>query len=248
MTTTSTPYRGFRFPAEVIGHAVRLCHCFSLSLRDVELILAARGIVVSCKGIREWGLRLGRQFASTLKRRGPKPGDKWHVDEVLIRMGGKQHHLWRAIDQDGHGLDILVRSRRNTRAARRFLRKLLRGRQHVPRVIITKKLKSYAAAARTILPPVEHRQSKDRNNRIEVSLSAHARIRIHVQLRRYRLTAAQHRAARDAAFRTWREVVGVPAPAWAPDRPPTLHIESLANLTTPAIRGCHSSRHILWTI
>ena len=97
MARAPNPYRGFRYPAEVIEHAVWLYHCFSLSLRDVETILAARGIVVSYESVREWGLRFGRQFANELKRRRPKPGDKWHLDEVFIRIGGKQHYLWRAI-------------------------------------------------------------------------------------------------------------------------------------------------------
>ncbi len=170
MTYAPNPYRGFRYPAEVIQHAVWLYHCFSLSLRDVETILAARGIVVSDESIREWGLRFGRLFANELKRRRPRPGDKWHLDEVFIRVGGKQHYLWRAVDQNGHVLDILVQSRRNTKAAKRFFRKLLRGLQYAPRVIVTDKLGSYAAAKRTILPHVEHRQSKYLNNRAEVSL------------------------------------------------------------------------------
>ena len=84
MTASPNPYRGFRYPAEVIRHAVWLCHCFNLSLRDVETILAARGVVVSYESIRAWGLRFGRLFATTLKQRRPKPGDKWHLDEVLI--------------------------------------------------------------------------------------------------------------------------------------------------------------------
>ena len=117
MTTSPNPYRGFRFPAEIIEHAVWLYHCFSLSLRDVETILAARGVVVSYESIREWGLRFGRLFANTLKRSRPKPGDKWHLDEVFLRIQGKTHYLWRAVDQHGHVLDILVQSRRNARAA-----------------------------------------------------------------------------------------------------------------------------------
>jgi putative transposase len=234
MAHAPNPYRGFRYPAEVIQHAVWLYHCFSLSLRDVETILAARGIVVSYESIREWGLRFGRQFANELKRRRPKPGDKWHLDEVFIRIGGKQHYLWRAVDQDGHVLDILVQSRRNTQAAKRFFRKLLRSLQYAPRVIVTDKLKSYAAAKRKVLPHVEHRQSKYLNNRAEVShqptrrrerqmqrfksarhaqrfLSIHARIHNHFQLRRHRLTADEHRAARTNAFRIWQEVAGVAA-------------------------------------
>ena len=235
MTMSSNLYRGFRFPREVIEHAVWLYHCFSLSLRDVELILAARGVVVSYESIREWGLRFGRIFANTLKRRRPQPGDKWYMDEVFIRIRGKQHYLWRAVDQDGNVLDILVQSRRSARAANRFFRKLLKGLQYVPRVIVTDKLKSYAVAKRKILPGVEHRQSRYLNNRTEVShqptrrrerqmkrfnsarhaqrfLSTHSRIHNHFQLRRHHLSGNQHRAARDAAFRTWREVAEV-APA-----------------------------------
>ena len=90
MTMASNPHRGFRFPAALIGHAAWLCHCFSLGLRDVETILAGRGVVVSYEGIRTWGLRFGRQFANPLKRRRPRPGDKWHLDEVFIRIRGKQ--------------------------------------------------------------------------------------------------------------------------------------------------------------
>ena len=169
MTMSSNPYHGFRFPHGVIQHAVWLYHCFSVSLRDVELILAARGIVVSYESIREWGLRCGRIFANMLRRRRPRPGDKWYMDEVFIRIRGKQHYLWRAVDQDGNVLDILVQSRRSATAAKRFFRKLLKGLRYIPRVIVTDKLKSYATAKRKILPSVEHRQSRYLNNRAEVS-------------------------------------------------------------------------------
>ncbi len=99
MTTSPHPYRGFRFPAEIIEHAVWLYHCFSFSLRDVETILAARGMRVSYESIRAWSLRFGRLFANTLKRRRPRPGEKWSMDEVFIRIRGKLHYLWRAVDQ-----------------------------------------------------------------------------------------------------------------------------------------------------
>jgi putative transposase len=227
----SNTYRGFRFPADIIEHAVWLYHCFSLSLRDVELILAVRGIVVSYESIRDWGLRFGRMFANTLKRRRPRPGDKWFLDEVFIRIRGEQHYLWRAVDQDGTVLDILVQSRRNAKAAKRFFRKLLRGSQYVPRVIITDKLKSYAVAKREIMPGVKHRQSRYLNNRAEVShqptrrrerqmqrfkspkqaqhfLSTHSRIHDHFQLHRHRIAANEYRAARDVAFGVWRDVTG----------------------------------------
>ena len=142
--TSSNPYRGFRYPAEVIEYA-GLYHYFSLSLRDVETILAARCIVVSYESIREWGQRFGRLFANALKRRRPRPGDKWHLDAVFVRIGGKLNNLWRAVDQHGHVLDLLVQSWRNAGAAKRFFRKLLRGLQYVPRVIVTD---SCAATAR----------------------------------------------------------------------------------------------------
>ena len=98
----TNPYRGFRFPTEVIQHAVWLYHCVSLSLREVELILAARGVVVSYESIREWGLRFGRLSTDTLKRHRPRPGNKWHLNEVFIRIRGRLHYFWRAIDQHGH--------------------------------------------------------------------------------------------------------------------------------------------------
>ena len=232
MTKMPDPYRGFRFPAEIIAHAVWLYHGFSLSLRDVETILAERGIVVSYESIRAWSLRFGRAFANALKRRRPRPGDKWHLDEVLLRIGGKQHYLWRAVDQHGTVLDILVQSRRNAKAAKRFFKKLLKGLQYVPRVIVTDKLRSYGAAKRQILPGVEHRQSRYLNNRAEVShqptrrrerqmqrfksarhaqrfLSSHGQIHNLFQLRRHCFTASQHRAAQDRAFQTWRDVNGI---------------------------------------
>ena len=130
MRMVPNPYRGFRFPAEVIEHAVWLYHCFSLSLREVELILAARGVVVSHESIREWGLRFGRMLANALKRRRARPGDNWHMDELFIRIRGELLYLWRAVDQDGNVLDILVQGRRNAKAAKRFFRKLLKGLQY----------------------------------------------------------------------------------------------------------------------
>jgi putative transposase len=193
------------------------------------MILASRGIVVSYESIRDWGLRFGRMFANTLRRRRPRPGDKWFLDEVFNRIRGEQHYLWRAVDQEGHLLDVLVQSRRSAKAAKRFFRKLLRGLQYIPRVIVTDKLKSYAAAKREIMPSVEHRQSQYLNNRAEVShqhtrrrerqmqrfkssrqaqrfLSTHSRIHNHFQLHRHRAAAVDHRPARNAAFRIWREV------------------------------------------
>ena len=163
------PHYRHRFSAEIISHAVWLYHVFSLSLRDVELLLAEWGIVVSYETVRRWCQKFGQSFANSLRRRRPRPGDKWYMDEVFIRIQGVQHYLWRAVDQDGVVLDILVQERRDAKAAKRFFRRLLKGLQYVPRVIVTDKLRSYGAAQRQILPAVEHRQSRYLNNRAENS-------------------------------------------------------------------------------
>ncbi|MFH5926735.1 DDE-type integrase/transposase/recombinase [Roseomonas xinghualingensis] len=131
--------------------------------------MAARGAVVSYGTIREWGLHFGRRFANALKRRRRRPGNKRLLDEVFGRIRGKQHNFWCAVDHDGKVLDILVQSRGSAKAAKQIFRKLLKDLQYVPRVIVADKLKSYAAAKRDILPGVEHRQSRFRNNRAEVS-------------------------------------------------------------------------------
>jgi putative transposase len=125
--------------------------------------------VVTYETIREWSLRFGRTYAMTLKRRWPRPGDKWFLDEVFVHVRGKLHYLWRAVDQHGNLLDVLVQGRRNKKAAKRFVRKLLKRLCYVPRVRVTDKLGSYGAAEREILPAVEHRQSRYLNNRCEVS-------------------------------------------------------------------------------
>ena len=133
-------------------------------LRMVEEMLAARGISVTHETIRQWGLKFGQVFANRIRRRAPRRGDKWHLDEVVISIAGKKHWLWRAVDQDGFVLDILVQSRRDKKAAKRLFRKLLKKQGRAPRVLITDKLRSYAAAKREIMPGVEHRQHKGLNN------------------------------------------------------------------------------------
>ena len=127
MTPEFASYHRHRFPVEIISHAVWLYHVFSLSLRDVELILAERGIVVTHESIRHWCLKFGSDFARKLRRRRPQPGDAWHLDEVFIRIRGVLHYLWRAVDQHGVVLDILVQDRRNGAAAKRFFKHLLHG-------------------------------------------------------------------------------------------------------------------------
>ena len=160
MKRAPDPHYRHRFPAEIISHAVWLYHTFCLSFRDVELMLAERGIEVSYETIRRWCRKFAQTFANRLRRRRPRPGDRWHLDEVFIRINGVQHYLWRAVDQDGVVLDVLVQSRRNTKAAKRFFKKLLKSLRYVPRVVVTDKLGSYGAAKRQIIPHVEHRQSR----------------------------------------------------------------------------------------
>src|SRR3954467_5593233 len=141
MTTPACPdyagYAGYRFPAEVISHAVWLYFRFPLSLRNADEILAARGIVVSHETVRQWGLKFGQGIANRIRRRLPRAGDKWHLDEAAVKIAGKKHWLWRAVDQTGMVLDVLVQSRRDKRAAKRLLRKLLKKKRRPPRVMIT---------------------------------------------------------------------------------------------------------------
>ena len=170
MTTPACPsYAGYRFPAEVISHAVWLYFRFPLSLRMVDELLAARGIVVSYETVRQWARKFGQAFANQIRRWLPAAGDKWHMDEVVITIRGVKHWLWRAVDQTGTVLDILVQSRRDTKAAKRLMRKLLKRQCRAPRVLVTDKLASYGAARREMMPSVEHRAHKGLNNRAENS-------------------------------------------------------------------------------
>jgi putative transposase len=148
---------------------VWLYHRFPLILREVQEMMMARGVLVTYETIGQWCRKFGQTFANGLCRRRPRPGDKWHLDEVLLTINGKRQYLWRAVDQHGNVLDILVTSRRDARSAKRFFRKLLTGLRYVPRVIVTDKLRSYGAAHREVLHSVEHRRSKYLNNRAENS-------------------------------------------------------------------------------
>src|SRR5215213_5800810 len=229
-------YKRHRFPPAIIGRAVWLYFRFALSYRDVEDLLAERGVEVSYETIRQWCRKFGQSYANELRRRRPRPGDKWHLDEVFVSINGVQHYLWRAVDQDGTVLDILVQPRRDKAAAVRFLRQLLKGLAYVPRVVIADKLASYGAALREVLPSVEHRQHKRLNNRAENShqptrererrmrrfkdpghaqrfLAAYGPIASHFRPRRHRLTAAAYRETRTERFATWRAVTGVPVMA-----------------------------------
>jgi putative transposase len=229
--TEKPSYKGFRFPAEIISHCVWLYHRFSLSFREVEEMMLQRGVVVSHESIRQWCAKFGQTYANALRRRRARPGDRWHLDEVFIKINGRIHYLWRAVDQHGTVLDILVTSRRDTQAATRFFRKLLTGLQYVPRVVITDKLGSYQAARRRAARSVEHRQSKYLNNRAENShqptrqreramkrftspghaqrfLSAFSGISPHFRPRRHRLRAGEYRREMAVRFTAWNEVTG----------------------------------------
>ena len=151
MNNRELSYTGYRFPPQIIGHAVWLYHRFCLSFRDAEDLLAQRGITVSYETIRQWCRTFGPEYARTLRRRQGRLGDTWYLDELFVKIQGRRRYLWRAVDQDGDLLDILVQSRRDRRAATRFFRKLLKAQGRAPRRLVTDKLRSYAAAHRTVL-------------------------------------------------------------------------------------------------
>ena len=134
-----------------------------------EVVLDGQGVIVTYETIRQWCAKFGTVYAAGLRRRQPRPGDKWHLDEVFLTINGRRHYLWRAVDQDGNVLDILVQPRRDAKAAKRFFRKLLTKQCRVPRVLVTDKLRSYQVAHRAVMPSVEHRQSRYLNNRAENS-------------------------------------------------------------------------------
>jgi len=234
MTLASDPptYTGYRFPAEIISHAVWLYFRFSLSYRDVEELMAARGVVLTYETVRQWCQKFGQKYANQLRRRRAQTGDKWHLDEVFLKINGRLHYLWRAVDQEGNVLDILVQSRRNKAAARKFFRKLLKGCHYVPRVLITDKLASYRAAKQEVRPSVEHRMHKRLNNRAENShqptrqrervmrrfkspghaqrfLAAHGLSRDHFCPRRHLVGAQQYRDVRQERFAVWNTITGV---------------------------------------
>ena len=228
----TTLYKRHRFPANIISHCVWLYFRFCLSDRDVEALMAARGVLLTYEAVRYWCRKFGQTYANQLRRRRPRPGDKWHLDEVVLTINKVRHYLWRAVDQDGNVLDILVQRRRNKAAAKKFFRKLLKRCQYAPRVLITDQLKSYGAAKRELLPGVEHRQHRYLNNRAENShqptrqrerrmqgfkspghaqrfLSAYGPISQHFRPRRHRLAAHDYRQEMVQRFQVWREVTAL---------------------------------------
>ncbi|MEU9370730.1 IS6 family transposase [Streptomyces avermitilis] len=231
MGSAPPSYKGHRYPVEIIAHCVWLYHRFPLSFREVEELMLERGVVVSYETIRRWCAKFGQAYANGLRRRRPRPGDKWHLDEVFIKVSGELAYLWRAVDQDGNVLDILVQNRRDKAAARRFFRRLLKKTSVVPRVVVTDKLRSYGAAHREVMPSVEHRSHKGLNNRAENShqptrqreramkgfhsvggaqrfLSAFSGISPHFRPRRHLMTAPDHRAEMTVRFAIWEQITG----------------------------------------
>ena len=226
MKNNSPSYHGYRFPPEIISHAVWLYHRFCLSFRDVEELLAERGITVSYETVRQWCRKFGPEYARRLKRRQGRLGDTWHLDELFVNIRGQQHYLWRAVDQDGDVIDILLQPPRDRRAAERFFRKLLKDQGGVPRRMVTDKLRSYAAAHRTTMPSVAHDTSQYANNRAEVSheptrqrergmrrfksmaqaqrfLSVHGITQNLFRVGRHLLRASNYRIPRARAFVVW---------------------------------------------
>jgi putative transposase len=228
---TTPSYRGYRFPREIIAYCNWLYFRFNLSFRDVQEMMLERGVEVSHEAIRLWCLKFGTEYARRLCRRRARPGDTWHLDEVFCKINGQLVYLWRAVDQSGEVLDVLVQKRRDTKAAKRFFRKLLKGLQFVPRTIVTDKLASYGAAARDIIPDVAHHRARRLNNRAENShqptrereramrrfksmrqaqrfLAVHARISNHFRPGRHLMRAFNYRTLMTERFASWSKIAG----------------------------------------
>jgi putative transposase len=231
---SDNPYRGHRFAREIISYAVGFYYRFAVSFRDVEEAMASRGVLVSYETVRRWCEKFGHLYVVGLRERRPRSGDKWHLDEVFLNINRALHYLWRAVDQNGVVIDILVQPKRDRFAAMRFFRKLLRATGRRPRVIVTDKLRSYAAAKRIVMPGVAHWQHRYLNNRAENShhptrerekrmrrfksaghaqrfVEVHGIIGSHFRPRRHLLSAADYRRLRSKRFRIWNEVTGATA-------------------------------------
>ena len=228
-TRRSRRYFRHRFSPDIISHAVWLYHRYGLSFRDVEDLLAERVITVSYETIRQWCGKFGPDYARRLKRHQGRLGDTWFLDEVFVTINGQRQYLWRAVDQDGDVIDILVQPRRDGRAAWRFFRRLLKSQRQEPVRIVTDKLGSYRVAHREVMPFVSHDTTRYANNRAEVSHQptrqrerqmrgftspAHAQrfLRVHgviqnlFRVGRHRLRAVHHRMLRARSFTVWAEV------------------------------------------
>jgi putative transposase len=162
-------YKRHRFPPDIISYAVWLYYRFNLSHRDVEDLLAERGITVSYESIRLWCIKFGAKYARRLKRKHRGYGDTFFIDEVFVKINGKQHYLWRAVDQDGEVVDVFLHAKRDGAAAKRFFKRLLRSYGGEPRKIVTDKLRSYGVAHRELMADIIHDTSQYANNRAELS-------------------------------------------------------------------------------
>jgi putative transposase len=225
-------YFRHRFPGEIISYCVWLYYTFPLSYRDIEKMMLYRGIEVTYESIREWCQKFGQQYANQVRRKRPYITDKWHLDEMVITIKKQQYYLWRAVDSEGNVLDVLLQRHRDTKAAERFFRRLLKKQDFVPRVMVTDKLKSYEAAKKRVMPSVEHRQHKGLNNRAENShqpprvrerrmrrfkspgqaqrfLSAFDPIRGHFHPKQHELSAKRYREQLRQRLEDWWEIAGV---------------------------------------
>ena len=225
-------YKRHRFPPDIISYAVWLYHRFSLSHRDIEDLLTERGVTVSHESIRLWCLKFGPKFAKRLRRKHQGFGDTFYVDEVFVKIRGKQHYLWRAVDQDGDVVDVFLQDRRDARAAKRFFRRLIGRHGTKPWKIVTDKLPSYRVAHRELLPDSNHVTDRYANNRAEQSheatrfrergmrgfksdgqaqrlLDVHAAIYNVFNLGRHLVRACHYRILRDRAFATWKRAAAI---------------------------------------
>ena len=230
MNKTNQMYRGHRFPSEIISHSIWLYHRFCLSFRDIEDLLAERGIVESYESIRNWCNKFGPVYAGSIKKRRGSLGDTWYMDEVyIVTVRGKKLYLWRAVDQDDDILDILIQKRKDKMAAIRFFKKLMNGQHRSAREIITDKLPSYGAAKKEIMPSSMHCSERYANNRAEVShehtraqerqmrrfkspsqaqrfLAVHSQIHNLFRIGRHLHRAANYRSLSNRSFETWQQV------------------------------------------
>jgi putative transposase len=234
MNIPRSRYSGYRFPPEIISYCVWLYFRFSVSYRDIEELMAERGVTVTYESIRAWCYKFGRDYAKRIRARRGQLGDTWHLDEVCVKIDGRLQYLWRAVDQDGSVLDILVQARRDKRAAARFFMKLLRGARYAPRVVVTDRLASYIAPCAELLPNTVHRRDKGLNNRAENShqstrererrmrgfksaghaqrfLSIFGLIADLFGVGRHLLSASSYRVALSRRFIEWRSIAGVSA-------------------------------------
>jgi putative transposase len=231
MNNTKT-YKRYRFPIEIIQYAVWLYFRFNLSHRDIEDLLAQRGIIVTRESIRLWCNKFGSKYAARLRRKHQGYGDTFFIDEVFIKIDGKQRYLWRAVDQDGEVVDVFLQNRRDAKAAKRFFKRMLKRHKGEPREIVTDKLRSYGVAHRELVPETMHKMKKYANNRAELShqptrvrergmrkfksmrqaqrfLNVHAAVYNLFNLGRHLVSAETYRFFRLRSFASWRNATMV---------------------------------------